>query len=144
MFWCTRIFQTSRSLGQKAIIRIHLWFVYTRIDFCRWRDINGDNNQELPSIHRARTSARMMGTKRAKRQRRVVQVLLCISSLSYPRQQTSLAQRWPNVDSIGSTLGQRGPNVPCYLGRLTNDNPVHGSCFISVCYGSSRTVKSLI
>ena len=33
-----------------------------------------------------------------------------------PRQQTSLAQRWPNVDPVGSTLSQRGPSVPCYLG----------------------------
>ena len=24
--------------------------------------------------------------------------------------------RWPNVDPVGSTLGQRGPNVPCYMG----------------------------
>ena len=29
-----------------------------------------------------------------------------------PRQQTS----WPNVDPVGSTLGQRGPGVSCYLG----------------------------
>ena len=32
-----------------------------------------------------------------------------------PRQQTGLAPRWPNVDPVGSPLGQRGPNVPCYL-----------------------------
>ena len=29
----------------------------------------------------------------------------------------SLAPRWPNVDPIGSTLGQPGPNVTCYLGK---------------------------
>ena len=33
-----------------------------------------------------------------------------------PQQQISLAPRWPNVDPVGSTLGQHGPNVPCYLG----------------------------
>ena len=33
-----------------------------------------------------------------------------------PPQQTSLAPCWPNVDPVGSTLGQRGPNVPCYWG----------------------------
>ena len=32
-----------------------------------------------------------------------------------PQQQTSLAPRWANVDPVGSTLGQRGPNVSCYL-----------------------------
>ena len=25
--------------------------------------------------------------------------------------------RWPHVDPVGSALGQRGPNVPCYLER---------------------------
>ena len=37
-------------------------------------------------------------------------------------QQTLLAQSWPNADPVSSTLAQRGPNVPCYLGchvRLT-------------------------
>ena len=33
-----------------------------------------------------------------------------------PRQQITLAPRWPNVDPVGSTLDQRGLNVPCYLG----------------------------
>ena len=28
----------------------------------------------------------------------------------------NLTQRWPNVDPVGSTLAQRGPNVPCSLG----------------------------
>ena len=37
--------------------------------------------------------------------------------VSIPRQQTSLAPRWPDVDPVGSTLDQRGPNVPCYLSR---------------------------
>ena len=36
-------------------------------------------------------------------------------SLYIPRQQTSLAPRGPNVDPVGSTLSQRGPNVHCYL-----------------------------
>ena len=33
-----------------------------------------------------------------------------------PPQQTSLAPCWPNEDPVGSTLGQCGRNVPCYLG----------------------------
>ena len=35
---------------------------------------------------------------------------------SLRRQQTLLTPRWPNVDPVGSTLGQLGPNMPCYLG----------------------------
>ena len=33
-----------------------------------------------------------------------------------PQQQILLAPCWPNVDPVGSTLCQRRPNVPCYLG----------------------------
>ena len=33
-----------------------------------------------------------------------------------PQQQTSLVPCWSNVDPVSSMLGQRGPNVPCYLG----------------------------
>ena len=40
------------------------------------------------------------------------------------RQQTSLAPCWPNVDPIGPTLAQHGPNMPCYLG-------VSGTCVIN-------------
>ena len=38
------------------------------------------------------------------------------ASYQQPQQLISLVPRWPNVDPVGSTLGQRGPNVPCYLG----------------------------
>ena len=37
----------------------------------------------------------------------------------------TLAPRWPNVDPVGSTLGQRGPNVPCYLGSCTKLDICH-------------------
>ena len=39
----------------------------------------------------------------------------CNMKMDHPRQQTSLAPRWPNVDPVGYTLGQRGLNVLCYL-----------------------------
>ena len=38
-----------------------------------------------------------------------------VIGLYIPRQQTLLAPSCPNVDPVSSTLGQRGPNVPCYL-----------------------------
>ena len=53
-----------------------------------------------------------------------------------PRQQNLLAARWPNVDPVGSTLGQRGPNVPCYLGifsRLFNPGTILCLCPANEC-----------
>ena len=37
-----------------------------------------------------------------------------------PRKQASLTPRWPNVDPVDSTLGQRGNNVPFDLGKYTS------------------------
>ena len=50
-----------------------------------------------------------------------------------PQQQTSLAPYWLNVDHVGSTLGQRGPNVPCYLGRHLPNQHVR---VLTVCLAS--------
>ena len=67
---------------------------------------------------------------------------LTAGHITYPRQQTSLAPRWPNVDPVGSTLGQLRPNMAYYLGMYYTTYRKSHVVFVRLCFVGTKWILS--